>query len=366
MKKKILSILLVIVLMMSMLIGLTACGDEEDESESKSKKESKVSTSDEVKEDVDKFDVEEFAEEIVDLVNDVDFDEIVDDYLDKDAFIAYMMIYGLQKDGINEIKFDEMYQFVQDAQTKSASKVVKDHKDIMNILNGDEDYSKSELEEQIENFKEMLESDMFTETYIDSIKEEFEWVPTTISLDKVGKLKKVKNTENLYEVDIKATIKSKYSTQSGKTTFYLIEDDGDYKIASADVLLWALFDDNGVLTKAENSSENTKLAQAKESIEIAINDINSEFVSNVWSNNVTIHISDYLTYEVLDTELRTNGYKICTAYSTTAKPTSMNSSAIGDCYFTSTSGNESTIYKAEIKESSTFLMVTISDVTVEK
>ena len=72
-----------------------------------------------------------------------------------------------------------------------------------------------------------------------------------------------------------------------------------------------------------------------------------------WLNDRTISIDTYLTKEMLNEELKANGYMLCTSNSTTTVPSDLESSIFDTIYFTEIDG-EGVIYKVEIVKTGDF------------
>ena len=70
--------------------------------------------------------------------------------------------------------------------------------------------------------------------------------------------------------------------------------------------------DNGVLTRASDSSAKTKYSQAKEALGLAINNLQTEYF-NAYTNNASAKIEDYIYSAAIDTELQKQGYRLFTA-----------------------------------------------------
>ncbi|MBR2289118.1 MAG: type II secretion system protein [Clostridia bacterium] len=70
--------------------------------------------------------------------------------------------------------------------------------------------------------------------------------------------------------------------------------------------------DNGVLTRASDSSAKTKYSQAKEALGLAINNLQTEYF-NAYTNNASAKIEDYVYASALDTELKKQGYRLFTS-----------------------------------------------------
>lgn len=358
MKNRVLSLLLIISLMISMLVVLTACGDGEEEKTSKSENSSSSDTD---------SDVEELAQNVEDAINDGDFDKL-EDYFEEDAFIANTMLMltykanlhvSLPEDddeddtGENEISFDELYEFVKDAKKDSASKVVKKYSDLLDKLNDGEEYSESELEEQVEEFVDQI--DYFMDNYIEQLEYVFNSLDSyEVSIKKIGKLEKI-DGDNCYKVNVKASMSAEYDgdkkSEEGSDTFYVMKVDGEYKIyGSEEWLLGATYySSNGVLTQAQNAVEKTEVVLVNETVEIAIANLQADFlVSSARPADATF--ADYLTYEMLDEKLKEEGYRICTKTSADGTIKDMSKSVVGVIYITEIGDSDEIIYEITIEK----------------
>ena len=68
--------------------------------------------------------------------------------------------------------------------------------------------------------------------------------------------------------------------------------------------------DNGVLTQAQNASKKTDTASVDSAMQTAIAGIQTEFMGNIWTENVNAKLYDNVTNATLDAELQKLGYKL--------------------------------------------------------
>ena len=68
--------------------------------------------------------------------------------------------------------------------------------------------------------------------------------------------------------------------------------------------------DNGVLTQAQNASTKTNQASADSSIELTAISLTSDFMGDVWSDDITAQIWDNVTVAEFEKELENNGYTV--------------------------------------------------------
>ena len=186
MNKKILSVLLIIVLMMSMLIGLTACGDSD-------KKEKDSSNSpEEVAEDFTKALINKKAKKLLDLLDIYGLYVFSD--LDRDEYEDF---YDEYKDFLKSDEYDDMKEEWKD-----------------------------EKDDALESLQDYLD-DMNSDAKI-KIKKVYEST-------KVGK--------NLYKVRIKIEIAEGKDKEAQSTEVYVMKDDSEYKVVGGDIanmIFWAL------------------------------------------------------------------------------------------------------------------------------
>ncbi len=101
--------------------------------------------------------------------------------------------------------------------------------------------------------------------------------------------------------------------------------------------------DNGVLTQAGDAADKTDLASAESALELTLSSVYSNFMSNVWNDDVTAKIADNVTVAELDKELQNNGYYIV-KFGDDSKVTSDETTNIaGDASGDSTSGYTTSI-----------------------
>ena len=72
--------------------------------------------------------------------------------------------------------------------------------------------------------------------------------------------------------------------------------------------------DNGVLTQAQSASKKTDVAGVDTAMQTALAGVQTEFMGNVWADNVNSKIYTWLTYEKIDNELSNLGYRLVTGY----------------------------------------------------
>ena len=79
--------------------------------------------------------------------------------------------------------------------------------------------------------------------------------------------------------------------------------------------------DNGVLTQSQNAAKKTDLASANTALQLSLTSLNTNFMGEVWTNNVNAELYENVTVAKLDSDLQKNGYYIVkyndTAYSAT-------------------------------------------------
>ena len=183
MKKKIISILLIIALLTGILVGLTACGknDDDDEDEKEGKASSEAAA-------------------------------VVEDYF------TY----------VGELKFAKAFKLI----------------DWTGYMMTSEGYDYDEIEDEYEEFAE--DNEYYLEDYLDEDSlEEFaemfaeeveDYENFEVKVKKVQDAEKVKNTKNIYsvEIDIKATIQADEDDDKEVITetyeVYVMKKDGDYYI----------------------------------------------------------------------------------------------------------------------------------------
>lgn len=182
MKKKILSILLMIALMAGTLVGLTACGDNDS-------KESSSSSSPET-----------VVKEFIKNVEGKKADKIVKQ-IDMVGIAAWNSCYGDYED------YDDNYEDYQEEY---------------------DDLDKDEVEEYLDSLEEEMQEEF---DYIDKIK---------IEIKKINDAEKVEDTKNLYSVNakLKVSVTEDDDTETDTTTvdFYLMKKGGKYYIVGMDTI----------------------------------------------------------------------------------------------------------------------------------
>ncbi len=180
MKKKIFSIVLLVVLLLGSLIMLTGCGESGDEEEDSSP--------------------EAVVEDAVKAIEKMDYDELMECVDLKGLFVAYdNSIYD--EDDMED--FEELYEDLGASEWKR-----------------EKEYIEEELEEEFNYIKEEAE----------------EYDDFKLKIDKINS-KKISGTK-IYKVEIEVTGIIKYDGQTdeenGEFTVYVWKNDGDYKIITAE------------------------------------------------------------------------------------------------------------------------------------
>jgi hypothetical protein len=97
--------------------------------------------------------------------------------------------------------------------------------------------------------------------------------------------------------------------------------------------------DNGVMSRAQNASDNTKYSQIKEAVGLALSDIQSEYWAKYAESAVT-GMGDYFNEKKLSDALYSNGYTLASAVATNANAVRVsNASNMLNKYVAPTSGN---------------------------
>lgn len=321
MKNKYLKILLIILLIAGILVGVIFFKSRNNE-----------------------VDLDKMSKEVVELLNDENYTDFYKNYMDTASFLAFGFISIDDIEGSNdsELNFDEMYDFFKDIENHSSSEVVKKYSNLIDILVEESSYTDDEKEEMVEEVAEKLGS--ADEEIINQIKSFGSKLK--VSIDSIGSLEKVKNSDKLYKVEVKEKLTSIGNNESTNVTdtVYLVKNGKDYKFAISEQLYDLLYGTRDVLNDAMGSynTEEIKIENIKLTFQLIMSDINSEFMSVLISDrNATI--SNYVTYGKLNEKLQKYEYTI---YATSGENGELSTSAVGsEIYISDNSGNK---YKVKI------------------
>lgn len=179
MKKKILSILLVIVLMAGMLVGLTACGDDD-----KDEKEEVSSSPEAAVEDIIKAIDQKKAKKILDAI-DIYGMTVLED-MDEDEYEDF---YDEYKDFLKSDEYDDMQDEWDEAE-----------------------------EEALDGLQDWLDG-------IEDLK---------VKVKKITKNEEI--GKNIYEVKAKIEATQDDDTETDTMTFYVMKDGSSYKVIGGDLI----------------------------------------------------------------------------------------------------------------------------------
>ena len=76
------------------------------------------------------------------------------------------------------------------------------------------------------------------------------------------------------------------------------------------VAINAIVGDNGVITQSKQASQKTVGANEKQALDLALNSLYTEFMSDVWMEDTTSEIEDWVTLGKLAEELEKSGYEL--------------------------------------------------------
>lgn len=234
---------------------------------------------------------------------------------------------------------------------KSGPKIVKDYaaalkqKDahkLAQLIDKDEGFcaSKENIEEWCEScLKDLKSYKMIKQTKVKSKKDMEKAFEEEIS-DEEWELYQILYFENENEVYcLKVEINGKKDTD-----IVCVNKEGNIVFSN----YLDEYNSNEILEQVQESSRTISLYLAKDTLQIAISEIQKEFIE-AYAINRNTTISSFLTYSNLDSQLQKLGYKLCTETDINKKPSNMSEVINEICYFT----DNDSIFKGQIELSST-------------
>ena len=291
--------ILIIVLMISILVGLTACGDVDDEEKSQSsnretKDDSKILS----KEDEQKgaTSPEEFVENFVNYINNGNVENIIDSI---DIVGMYALSLSLPGEnsyistGTNSyensssdyedvMKFENAYELVESIKDDSISKAIKEFEE-------NEDYYLFEMAGKEVLTREL--TDMKDDIYESIIDEKagirkiffFFFDDVKIKIEKTGKAKKQINSDGLYELNIQisgsAKVNGKKESFEDEDDIYVMEKDGEYYLVYSKWMGLDKYSSNNIFHILNNNSYSEE-GWIRNLVESQINDCKRDYYAD--------------------------------------------------------------------------------------
>ncbi len=235
---------------------------------------------------------EDFAEKIVDSINNHEMDKFYDDNVDVDGVMAYISYQKVNDEGVT---FSELYDFMQELRNGSAD--VEKYSDLMEKLEITEEYI-NDFPNNIQNAKKIFKE---VEEYFQNMKIEV----TSISNEE-------NEFENVYSCSIEYNIKTEDDKDLAKdkgATFYYLKSNKNYYL-----IYITLINDNSanqLLKKAQKASEETIISNMKEEISSAFSFSQTLFYYTEKLDNLELEFRDCCTLQRLEENM--SNYKFCTA-----------------------------------------------------
>lgn len=289
MKKNVFSILLIIMLMISMLVGLTACGDdEEDEETTSSSRESRSSV---VELEEQKETAEGVLKQFATAVNNKNADTAVS-LLDIDE-MEVILNQSINKRDLKN-GFEQFFEEEEDFTIK-----VSDIEEIENpeeVLQPIFTAANMSIDDGTSSSKSSSNKELTKEQQEEIDK--YVWMSAKLKLSgEYGEAWDEYQDEFVINLD---------GSLENKDIIIMTEEDGEYKIVYSMYLIY-LQNRNGTLKQAE-ASRKTGVAHAKETLEMAVSGMMTRFIGEQ-SSDPLLTIGGYVLQDKIQEELP-DGYKV--------------------------------------------------------